>query len=90
MGSHVAKITSKGQITLPAEVRERFGVGPGDSVEFIILRTGDVAVVPINRPPTAIFGRGARYAAGIDDATRKARVGRAVAARGRSSGGKPS
>ncbi|MCH8107833.1 MAG: AbrB/MazE/SpoVT family DNA-binding domain-containing protein, partial [Chloroflexi bacterium] len=27
-----AKITSKGQITLPKEVRRRLGVGPGDQV----------------------------------------------------------
>ena len=30
-----AKITSKGQITLPKEVRRRLGVGPGDQVEFV-------------------------------------------------------
>jgi len=31
----LAKITSKGQVTLPKEVRERHGLKPGDSVEFI-------------------------------------------------------
>ena len=31
----IAKITSKGQITLPKEVRRRLGVGPGDQVEFV-------------------------------------------------------
>ena len=30
-----AKITSKGQITLPKEVRRRMGIGPGDQVEFV-------------------------------------------------------
>ena len=30
-----AKITSKGQITLPKEVRRRLGIGPGDEVEFV-------------------------------------------------------
>lgn len=30
----VAKITSKGQITLPLEVRRRLGVNSGDSVVF--------------------------------------------------------
>ena len=30
-----AKITSKGQITLPKEVRQRLGIGPGDEVEFV-------------------------------------------------------
>ena len=30
-----AKITSKGQITLPKEIRTRLGIGPGDEVEFV-------------------------------------------------------
>ena len=30
-----ARITSKGQITLPKEVRRRLGIGPGDEVEFV-------------------------------------------------------
>ena len=30
-----ARITSKGQITLPKEVRTRLGIGPGDEVEFV-------------------------------------------------------
>lgn len=29
-----SKITSKGQITIPLEVRKRLGVGEGDQVEF--------------------------------------------------------
>ena len=29
-----ARITSKGQITIPKEVRERLGVHPGDALEF--------------------------------------------------------
>lgn len=31
----VAKLTAKGQITLPKEVRERHGLKAGDRVEFI-------------------------------------------------------
>jgi len=34
MGS-LAKITTKGQITLPKDVRERHGLKPGDRVEFV-------------------------------------------------------
>lgn len=30
-----ATITSKGQITLPKEVRDRYGLKPGDTVEFL-------------------------------------------------------
>ena len=29
-----SKITSKGQITIPLEIRKRLGVGEGDQVEF--------------------------------------------------------
>ncbi|MDO8473669.1 MAG: AbrB/MazE/SpoVT family DNA-binding domain-containing protein, partial [Dehalococcoidia bacterium] len=29
------KITSKGQVTIPKEVRERLGLRPGDELEFM-------------------------------------------------------
>jgi AbrB family looped-hinge helix DNA binding protein len=34
MGAHAAKVTSKGQITLPVAVREAFGIRPGDQIVF--------------------------------------------------------
>lgn len=30
----VAKVTSKGQVTIPKEIRERLGVHPGENVGF--------------------------------------------------------
>ena len=30
----IAKVTSKGQITVPKAVRERLGLAPGDEIEF--------------------------------------------------------
>lgn len=40
-----AKVTSKGQITLPAKLRQRLGVEPGDRIEFIESETGKVEIV---------------------------------------------
>ena len=40
-----AKVTSKGQITLPAKLRERLGVKPGDRIDFVQNDTGRVEVI---------------------------------------------
>jgi antitoxin PrlF len=44
MGRIEAKVTTKGQITLPAQVRNRLNVGPGDSVVFVEGRDGRIVV----------------------------------------------
>ena len=41
-----AKITSKGQITLPLEVRKALKVRPGDRVSFRTARDGRIVVEP--------------------------------------------
>jgi len=41
-----ATLTSKGQLTLPKEVRDAMGVGPGDRVEFVRMEDGNFAVLP--------------------------------------------
>jgi AbrB family looped-hinge helix DNA binding protein len=35
-----AKVTSKGQVTIPKDVRERLGLRPGDAIEFVEDRRG--------------------------------------------------
>ncbi len=42
--SHIAKITSKGQTTIPAEIRADLGVRPGDRVEYVKLPDGQIVV----------------------------------------------
>ena len=32
----MGRITSKGQVTIPKEIRERFGLLPGQAVEFAV------------------------------------------------------
>jgi AbrB family looped-hinge helix DNA binding protein len=46
--SSKSRISSKGQITLPMQVRERLGVGSGDQVEFFF--DGERTVVKPVRP----------------------------------------
>jgi AbrB family looped-hinge helix DNA binding protein len=41
-----ATLTSKGQITIPKEVRDHLGIEPGDRVSFNIGSGGDVTVEP--------------------------------------------
>jgi len=41
-----ATMTSKGQVTIPAEVRHRMGLDTGDRIEFVELETGGFAIKP--------------------------------------------
>ncbi len=54
----VSTITSKGQVTIPAEVRRRLGVGTGDKITFVIDESGDVRI-RAPRYPTVDSLRGA-------------------------------
>ena len=51
-----ARITSKGQITLPIEIRKFLGVGVGDRVEFVAGAHGEVVISPQNLPARKLFG----------------------------------
>ena len=56
-----AKITSKGQTTIPQEIRELLGLQAGDKVRFVAI--GDrVEIIGRNRPVTDIFGLLQSYA----------------------------
>ena len=47
-----AKITSKGQITLPKEIRTRLGIGLGDEVAFV----EENGVYLLKKVGTSLFG----------------------------------
>lgn len=51
-----ATITSKGQITIPATVRNGMGVDTGDRVEFIEIEPGRYEMVAATLPVTALKG----------------------------------
>jgi antitoxin PrlF len=43
-----AKVTSKGQVTLPKEIRDHLKIAPGHRIDFVVKRSGEVAVKPLN------------------------------------------
>ncbi|MBW4593961.1 MAG: type II toxin-antitoxin system PrlF family antitoxin [Brasilonema angustatum HA4187-MV1] len=44
----IATITSKGQTTIPKEIREKLNLRPGDRINFIIEPDGKVYIQPVN------------------------------------------
>ncbi len=50
-----SRISSKGQVTVPAEVRNRLGLQPGTAVQFelrenaVVIRKGTSGVHPVDR-----------------------------------------
>lgn len=43
----VSTLTSKGQTTIPKDVRKRLGLKPGDRIRFMVNPDGSVALVPV-------------------------------------------
>jgi AbrB family looped-hinge helix DNA binding protein len=64
-----ATLTSKGQITIPVEVRTALGVDAGDRVEFVEVAPGRYEFIAATRSVVQLkgmFGK-ARKAVSIDD-----------------------
>ena len=58
-----ATVTSKGQITIPAQVREQMGVDTGDRVEFVEVAPGRFELFAVTSSVTSLkglFGKSAR------------------------------
>ena len=51
-----ATVTSKGQITIPAQVRAALHVGTGDRVEFVQVEPGRYEFIAATRPVTELKG----------------------------------
>ena len=52
----VAKITSKGQVTIPKKIREFLDVDAQDRIEFILLEKGKVLITSEQNSAGALFG----------------------------------
>jgi AbrB family looped-hinge helix DNA binding protein len=46
-----AKVTSKGQITIPKAVREQLGIGPGSVVDFERTEDGRIVLAKAGKKP---------------------------------------
>lgn len=44
-----ATLTTKGQVTIPKDVREHLGVDTGDRLSFVVQEDGSVLVTPMTR-----------------------------------------
>lgn len=51
-----ATITSKGQVTIPKEIRDYLKLDTGSKVEFVVDENGDVKVIALNLPVSALSG----------------------------------
>jgi len=49
----LSTITSKGQVTVPAEVRRHLGVQTGDKIAFVLLPDGEVGIKAPRYPDVA-------------------------------------
>jgi AbrB family looped-hinge helix DNA binding protein len=73
----LAKLTTKGQVTIPREIRELLNLHTGDKIEIIATGKGEAIIRPVSKKVDEIFcklhkpGRKAVTVEAIDDAIRK-------------------
>jgi AbrB family looped-hinge helix DNA binding protein len=52
----VATLTSKGQTTIPKEIRDLLGLAPGDKLDFVVETDGRVVLRPATRDVRELRG----------------------------------
>lgn len=52
----ISTISSKGQVTIPVEVRRQLGVHPADKVAFVVSDEGKVEVRPVRFTLESVLG----------------------------------
>ena len=52
----IATLTSKGQVTIPADVREALCLHSGDRIDFVVDSSGGATVRPLKKTVDEVFG----------------------------------
>lgn len=52
----IAKITSKGQVTIPLEVRQRLALETGSRIDFVLTPEGSVVIEPVRSSLRSLKG----------------------------------
>lgn len=52
----IATMTSKGQVTLPKQVRKNMDLHAGDRLDFVLREDGLLEVIPLKQPVTKLRG----------------------------------
>lgn len=63
-------LTSKGQVTIPKNVRDFIGLHTGDKIEFVITEKNEVLLRPITKKVDDVFGvlyKSGRNAVTVED-----------------------
>lgn len=61
MGALVSTITSKGQVTIPKNVREALHLLSGDKVEFIRNENNEIIIKPLTKKAADVSGLLSKY-----------------------------
>ncbi|WP_036485860.1 AbrB/MazE/SpoVT family DNA-binding domain-containing protein [Myxosarcina sp. GI1] len=51
-----ARVTQKGQVTIPKQIREYLHLNAGSKIDFVIDSNGDVRVIPLNVTAETLSG----------------------------------
>ena len=52
----LAKVTDKGQVTVPKKIRDKIGIVPGSRLDFALMEDGSVVVRLLARGSDNLFG----------------------------------
>ncbi len=61
MSASVSTITSKGQVTIPKNIRDTLHLISGDKVEFVLYENNHVVIKPVTKKASEVAGILSKY-----------------------------